>query len=128
MILHTPSYEDFSEKLITKENRNSYLNKTMKDILQEKKIKKRKKSSNNSNANSNDNSSFIKLIEETNDEELISLLNMKYKDVIKEFYNSFDCEKFKLDKVIIYYEGKFKEKNSMSLFEKNGLLKFFGEN
>ena len=87
IILHTPSYDSFSEKIIIKENQKEFLNKTMKDILQEKEIKNRK-----------DNSSFIKRIEETNDEELISLLNMNYKNVIKKFYDSFDFELFKYNR------------------------------
>jgi hypothetical protein len=123
IILHAPSYENFSENLIRKEYTNSYLNKKMKNILKKKKIKMR----NNSNSYSSDNSVSIKLIEETNDEELNSLLNMKYKDVIKEFYNSFDCVLFKFNKEIIYYEKMFMKKNSKSLFEKEGLLNFFEE-
>ena len=131
IILHTPSYEDFSEKIIIKENRKEFLTKKMKHILEEKKIKKRNNSSNNLNDNSNNNSSFIKLIEETNDDKLISLLNMSYKDVIKEFYNSFDFELFKFDRAIIFYEREFmrrnKKPNCKSLIEKDGLIEFLEE-
>ena len=131
IILHTPSYEDFSEKIIIKENRKKFLTKKMKHILKEKKIKKRNNSSNNLNDNSNNNSCFIKLIEETNDEKLISLLNMSYKEVIKEFYNSFDFVLFKFDEKIIFYEREFmrrnKKANCKSLIEKDGLIDFLEE-
>ena len=115
IILHTPSYEFFSEKIIIKENRKKFLNKTMKDILKEKEIKNRK-----------DNSNFIKRIEDTNDEELISSLNMKYKDVIKEFYDSFDFELFKYNREIKFYDRKFKKRHK-SLFEKYGLIESLEE-
>lgn len=122
IIFHTPSYEDFSEKLNIKENRISFLNKSMKDILKDKKIKKRNDSSNNKK----DNSDFIQLIEETNDEELMSLLNMKYIDVIKEFYESNDCILFYIDNINVHYERTFmkrnKKKKCKSLFEKYGLI------
>ena len=127
IIFHTPSYGDFSEKLNIKENRISFLNKTMKDILNDKKIKKR----NNSSNNKKDNSDFIQLIEETKDEELMSLLNMKYIDAIKKFYESDDCILFYIDNINVHYERTFmkrnKKKKCKSLFEKDGLIKLLME-
>jgi hypothetical protein len=127
IIFHTPSYEDFSEKLNIKGNRISFLNKSMKDILNDKKIKKR----NNSSNNKKDNSDFIQLIEETKDEELMSLLNMKYIDAIKEFYESDDCILFYIDNINVHYERTFmkrnKKKKCKSLFEKDGLIKLLME-
>lgn len=127
IIFHTPSYEDFSEKLNIKGNRISFLNKSMKDILNDKKIKKR----NNSSNNKKDNSDFIQLIEETKDEELMSLLNMKYIDAIKKFYESDDCILFYIDNINVHYERTFmkrnKKKKCKSLFEKDGLIKLLME-
>lgn len=127
IIFHTPSYEDFSEKLNIKGNRISFLNKSMKDILNDKKIKKR----NNSSNNKKDNSDFIQLIEETKDEELMSLINMKYIDAIKEFYESDDCILFYIDNINVHYERTFmkrnKKKKCKSLFEKDGLIKLLME-
>ena len=127
IIFHTPSYEDFSEKLNIKGNRISFLNKSMKDILKDKKIKKR----NNSSNNKKDNSDFIQLIEETKDEELMSLINMKYIDAIKEFYESDDCILFYIDNINVHYERTFmkrnKKKKCKSLFEKDGLIKLLME-
>ena len=127
IIFHTPSYEDFSEKLNIKGNRISFLNKSMKDILKDKKIKKR----NNSSNNKKDNSDFIQLIEETKDEELMSLLNMKYIDAIKKFYESDDCILFYIDNINVHYERTFmkrnKKKKCKSLFEKDGLIKLLME-
>ena len=116
MKLHTPSYESFSEKLIIKKNRNKYLNTTMKVILKEKEIKKQK-----------ENSTIIELIEKENDEELIQLLNIKYKDVIEEFYDSNDFEIFKFNREIQFYDQMFKRRHK-SIFEKYGLIEFLEEN
>ena len=116
MKLHTPSYESFSEKLIIKKNRNKYLNTTMKVILKEKEIKKQK-----------ENSTIIELIEKENDEELIQLLNNKYKDVIEEFYDSNDFEIFKFNREIQFYDQMFKRRHK-SIFEKYGLIEFLEEN
>ena len=116
MKLHTPSYESFSEKLIIKKNRNKYLNTTMKNILKEKEIKKQK-----------ENSTIIELIEKENDEELIQLLNNKYKDVIEEFYDSNDFEIFKFNRDIQFYDQMFKRRHK-SIFEKYGLKEFLEEN
>ena len=116
MKLHTPSYESFSEKLIIKENRSEYLNKTMKVILKEKEIKKQK-----------ENSTIIELIEKENDEELIQLLNIKYKDVIEKFYDSNDFEIFKFNREIQFYDQMFKRRHK-SIFEKYGLIDFLEKN
>ena len=116
MKLHTPSYESFSEKLIIKKNRNKYLNTTMKNILKEKEIKKQK-----------ENSTIIELIEKENDEELIQLLNIKYKDVIEKFYDSNDFEIFKFNREIQFYDRMFKRRHK-SIFEKYGLKEFLEEN
>ena len=116
MKLHTPSYESFSEKLIIKENRSEYLNKTMKVILKEKEIKKQK-----------ENSTIIELIEKENDEELIQLLNIKYKDVIEKFYDSNDFEIFKFNRDIQFYDQMFKRRHK-SIFEKYGLIDFLEKN
>ena len=116
MKLHTPSYESFSEKLIIKKNRNKYLNTTMKNILKEKEIKKQK-----------ENSTIIELIEKENDEELIQLLNIKYKDVIEKFYDSNDFEIFKFNREIQFYDQMFKRRHK-SIFEKYGLKEFLEEN
>ena len=116
MKLHTPSYESFSEKLIIKENRSEYLNKTMKVILKEKEIKKQK-----------ENSTIIELIEKENDEELIQLLNIKYKDVIEKFYDSNDFEIFKFNREIQFYDRMFKRRHK-SIFEKYGLIDFLEKN
>ena len=116
MKLHTPSYESFSEKLIIKENRSEYLNKTMKVILKEKEIKKQK-----------ENSTIIELIEKENDEELIQLLNIKYKDVIEKFYDSNDFEIFKFNREIQFYDQMFKRRHK-SIFENYGLSEFLEEN
>ena len=116
MKLHTPSYESFSEKLIIKKNRNKYLNTTMKNILKEKEIKKQK-----------ENSTIIELIEKENDEELIQLLNNKYKDVIEEFYDSNDFEIFKFNRDIQFYDQMFKRRHK-SIFEKYGLIDFLEKN
>ena len=116
MKLHTPSYESFSEKLIIKKNRNKYLNITMKNILKEKEIKKQK-----------ENSTIIELIEKENDEELIQLLNIKYKDVIEKFYDSNDFEIFKFNREIQFYDQMFKRRHK-SIFEKYGLIEFLEEN
>ena len=116
MKLHTPSYESFSEKLIIKKNRNKYLNTTMKDILKEKEIKKQK-----------ENSTIIELIEKENDEELIQLLNIKYKDVIEKFYDSNDFEIFKFNRDIQFYDQMFKRRHK-SIFEKYGLIDFLEKN
>jgi hypothetical protein len=116
MKLHTPSYESFSEKLIIKKNRNKYLNTTMKNILKEKEIKKQK-----------ENSTIIELIEKENDEELIQLLNIKYKDVIEKFYDSNDFEIFKFNREIQFYDQMFKRRHK-SIFEKYGLIDFLEKN
>ena len=116
MKLHTPSYESFSEKLIIKENRSEYLNKTMKVILKEKEIKKQK-----------ENSTIIELIEKENDEELNRLLHLNYKDVIEEFYDSNDFEIFKFNREIQFYDQMFKRRHK-SIFEKYGLIEFLEEN
>ena len=116
MKLHTPSYESFSEKLIIKENRSEYLNKTMKVILKEKEIKKQK-----------ENSTIIELIEKENDEEFIQLLNIKYKDVIEKFYDSNDFEIFKFNRDIQFYDQMFKRRHK-SIFEKYGLIDFLEKN
>ena len=116
MKLHTPSYESFSEKLIIKENRSEYLNKTMKVILKEKEIKKQK-----------ENSTIIELIEKENDEELNRLLHLNYKDVIEEFYDSNDFEIFKFNRDIQFYDQMFKRRHK-SIFEKYGLIEFLEEN
>ena len=116
MKLHTPSYESFSEKLIIKENRSEYLNKTMIVILKEKEIKKQK-----------ENSTIIELIEKENDEELIQLLNIKYKDVIEKFYDSNDFEIFKFNREIQFYDQMFKRRHK-SIFEKYGLIDFLEKN
>ena len=119
--LHTPSYEKFSEVLYYKKNREKFLKKSMKDILEEKIIKKRKDSS-----KTKDNSYIIEQIEKINDFELLALLNMNFENVIEEFYKSFDCKMFKFNKEIVAYEREFmkrsKKKNCKSLFEKNGLI------
>ena len=119
--LHTPSYEKFSEVLYYKKNREKFLKKSMKDILEEKIIKKRKDSS-----KTKDNSYIIEQIEKINDFELLALLNMNFENVIEEFYKSFDCKMFKFNKEIVAYEREFmkrsKKKNRKSLFEKNGLI------
>ena len=116
MKLHTPSYESFSEKLIIKENRSEYLNKTMKVILKEKEIKKQK-----------ENSTIIELIEKENDEELNRLLHLNYKDVIEEFYDSNDFEIFKFNRDIQFYDQMFKRRHK-SIFEKYGLIDFLENN
>ena len=116
MKLHTPSYESFSEKLIIKENRSEYLNKTMKVILKEKEIKKQK-----------ENSTIIELIEKENDEELNRLLHLNYKDVIEEFYDSNDFEIFKFNREIQFYDQMFKRRHK-SIFEKYGLIDFLEKN
>ena len=116
MKLHTPSYESFSEKLIIKENRSEYLNKTMKVILKEKEIKKQK-----------ENSTIIELIEKENDEELNRLLHLNYKDVIEKFYDSNDFEIFKFNREIQFYDQMFKRRHK-SIFEKYGLIEFLEEN
>lgn len=116
MKLHTPSYESFSEKLIIKENRSEYLNKTMKVILKEKEIKKQK-----------ENSTIIELIEKENDEELNRLLHLNYKDVIEEFYDSNDFEIFKFNREIQFYDRMFKRRHK-SIFEKYGLIDFLEKN
>ena len=116
MKLHTPSYESFSEKLIIKENRSEYLNKTMKVILKEKEIKKQK-----------ENSTIIELIEKENDEELNRLLHLNYKDVIEEFYDSNDFEIFKFNRDIQFYDQMFKRRHK-SIFEKYGLIDFLEKN
>ena len=116
MKLHTPSYESFSEKLIIKENRSEYLNKTMKVILKEKEIKKQK-----------ENSTIIELIEKENDEELNRLLHLNYKDVIEKFYDSNDFEIFKFNREIQFYDQMFKRRHK-SIFEKYGLIEFLTEN
>ena len=116
MKLHTPSYESFSEKLIIKENRSEYLNKTMKVILKEKEIKKQK-----------ENSTIIELIEKENDEELNRLLHLNYKDVIEEFYDSNDFEIFKFNREIQFYDQTFKRRHK-SIFEKYGLIDFLEKN
>lgn len=125
--LHTPSYEEFTEKQNTKENRTKFLDLSMENILQKKKIKKRENSKNKQL----DNSDIIKLIKKTKDKELISLLNINFKEVIKRFYNSFDCILFKFNKDIIRKERMFMEKNKHknfeSLFKKYGLIKYFEE-
>ena len=119
--LHTPSYEKFSEVLYYKKNREKFLKKSMKDILEEKIIKKRKDSS-----KTKDNSYIIEQIEKINDFELLALLNMNFENVIEEFYKSIDCKMFKFNKEIVAYEREFmkrsKKKNCKSLFEKNGLI------
>ena len=119
--LHTPSYEKFSEVLYYKKNREKFLKKSMKDILEEKIIKKRKDSS-----KTKDNSYIIEQIEKINDFELLALLNMNFENVIEEFYKSIDCKMFKFNKEIVTYEREFmkrsKKKNRKSLFEKNGLI------
>ena len=119
--LHTPSYEKFSEVLYYKKNREKFLKKSMKDILEEKIIKKRKDSS-----KTKDNSYIIEQIEKINDFELLALLNMNFENVIEEFYKSIDCKMFKFNKEIVTYEREFmkrnKKKNCKSLFEKNGLI------
>ena len=116
MKLHTPSYESFSEKLIIKENRSEYLNKTMKVILKEKEIKKQK-----------ENSTIIELIEKENDEELNRLLHLNYKDVIEKFYDSNDFEIFKFNREIQFYDQMFKRRHK-SIFEKYGLIDFLEKN
>ena len=116
MKLHTPSYESFSEKLIIKENRSEYLNKTMKVILKEKEIKKQK-----------ENSTIIELIEKENDEELNRLLHLNYNDVIEEFYDSNDFEIFKFNREIQFYDQMFKRRHK-SIFEKYGLIDFLEKN
>ena len=116
MKLHTPSYESFSEKLIIKENRSEYLNKTMKVILKEKEIKKQK-----------ENSTIIELIEKENDEELNRLLHLNYKDVIEKFYDSNDFEIFKFNRDIQFYDQMFKRRHK-SIFEKYGLIDFLEKN
>ena len=116
MKLHTPSYESFSEKLIIKENRSEYLNKTMKVILKEKEIKKQK-----------ENSTIIELIQKENDEELNRLLHLNYKDVIEKFYDSNDFEIFKFNREIQFYDQMFKRRHK-SIFEKYGLIEFLEEN
>ena len=119
--LHTPSYEKFSEVLYYKKNREKFLKKSMKDILEEKIIKKRKDSS-----KTKDNSYIIEQIEKINDFELLALLNMNFENVIEEFYKSIDCKMFKFNKEIVTYEREFmkrsEKKNCKSLFEKNGLI------
>ena len=119
--LHTPSYEKFSEVLYYKKNREKFLKKSMKDILEEKIIKKRKDSS-----KTKDNSYIIEQIEKINDFELLALLNMNFENVIEEFYKSIDCKMFKFNKEIVTYEREFmkrsKKKNCKSLFEKKGLI------
>ena len=112
MKLHTPSYESFSEKLIIKENRSEYLNKTMKVILKEKEIKKQK-----------ENSTIIELIEKENDEELNRLLHLNYKDVIEEFYDSNDFEIFKFNR-----DDQMFKRRHKSIFEKYGLIDFLENN
>ena len=119
--LHTPSYEKFSEVLYYKKNREKFLKKSMKDILEEKIIKKRKDSS-----KAKDNSYIIEQIEKSRELELKNLLSMNFENVIEEFYKSFDCKMFKFNKEIVAYEREFmkrnKKKNCKSLFEKNGLI------
>ena len=119
--LHTPSYEKFSEVLYYKKNREKFLKKSMKDILEEKIIKKRKDSS-----KTKDNSYIIEQIEKSRELELKNLLSMNFENVIEEFYKSFDCKMFKFNKEIVAYEREFmkrsKKKNCKSLFEKNGLI------
>ena len=119
--LHTPSYEKFSEVFYIKKNRKKFLEKSMKDILKEKIIKKRKDSS-----NTKDNSYVIEQIKQINDLELLALLNMNFENVIEEFYKSFDFKMFKFNKEIITYEREFmrrnKKKNCKSLFKNNGLI------
>ena len=119
--LHTPSYEKFSEVLYYKKNREKFLKKSMKDILEEKIIKKRKDSS-----KAKDNSYIIEQIEKSRELELKNLLSMNFENVIEEFYKSFDCKMFKFNKEIVAYEREFmkrsKKKNRKSLFEKNGLI------
>ena len=119
--LHTPSYEKFSEVLYYKKNREKFLKKSMKDILEEKIIKKRKDSS-----KTKDNSYIIEQIEKSRELELKNLLSMNFENVIEEFYKSFDCKMFKFNKEIVAYEREFmkrsKKKNCKSLFEKKGLI------
>ena len=119
--LHTPSYEKFSEVLYYKKNREKFLKKSMKDILEEKIIKKRKDSS-----KTKDNSYIIEQIEKSRELELKNLLSMNFENVIEEFYKSIDCKMFKFNKEIVTYEREFmkrsKKKNCKSLFEKNGLI------
>ena len=119
--LHTPSYEKFSEVLYYKKNREKFLKKSMKDILEEKIIKKRKDSS-----KTKDNSYIIEQIEKSRELELKNLLSMNFENVIEEFYKSIDCKMFKFNKEIVTYEREFmkrsKKKNRKSLFEKNGLI------
>ena len=119
--LHTPSYEKFSEVLYYKKNREKFLKKSMKDILEEKIIKKRKDSS-----KTKDNSYIIEQIEKSRELELKNLLSKNFENVIEEFYKSFDCKMFKFNKEIVAYEREFmkrsKKKNCKSLFEKNVLI------
>ena len=118
LILHKPSYEDFSEKIIIIKYQEEYLSKSMKDILL--------------NNSKNDNSYVIELIEKSNDIELIELLNKKYEDVIRDFYKSNYFKIFISDKRNKYDEKEFKRRTKKneckSLFEEDGLIKLLHEN
>ena len=61
-------------------------------------------------------------------EDLVDYLNMSVEKVIKEYYNSYEFEKFKANKEIIEYDKAFYKEKKFSLLDDFGFLKLINGN